>query len=97
MRGDEVGTLFLPEGDGLNRRKHWIAYTLKPAGRVLVDDGAREMLITKGKSLLPSGVVGVDGRFERGACVRICGADGKEFAAGTGGLFGWGDWPTGGA
>jgi len=82
MRGDEVGTLFLPEGDGLNRRKHWIAYTLKPAGRVLVDDGAREMLITKGKSLLPSGVVGVEGRFERGACVRICAADGKEFARG---------------
>jgi len=82
MAGDEVGTLFLPEGDGLNRRKHWIAYTLKPAGRVIVDDGAREMLIAKGKSLLPSGVVGVEGRFERGACVRICGSDGKEFARG---------------
>lgn len=82
MKGDEAGTLFLPEGEGLNRRKHWIAYTLKPAGRILVDDGAREMLIRKGKSLLPSGVAGVEGRFDRGACVRICALDGTEFARG---------------
>jgi len=82
MLGEEVGTLFLPHDAGLNRRKHWIAYTLKPAGRVIVDDGARNVLQRKGKSLLPSGVVGVDGRFERGACVRICGTDGSEFARG---------------
>jgi glutamate 5-kinase len=82
MRGEEVGTLFLPQGVGLNRRKHWIAYTLKPAGRVIVDEGARNVLQKKGKSLLPSGVVRVEGRFERGACVRICGADGVEFARG---------------
>ena len=82
MRGEEVGTLFLPQGAGLKGRKHWIAYTLKPAGRVTVDDGARNVLQKKGKSLLPSGVVGVDGRFERGACVRVCGLDGSEFARG---------------
>jgi glutamate 5-kinase len=82
MRGEEIGTLFLPQGAGLNRRKHWIAYTLKPAGRVMVDDGARNVLLKKGKSLLPSGVVGVEGRFERGACVRIYGPDGREFARG---------------
>jgi glutamate 5-kinase len=82
MRGEEVGTLFLPQGAGLKGRKHWIAYTLKPAGRVTVDDGARNVLQKKGKSLLPSGVVGVDGRFERGACVRICSMDGSEFARG---------------
>jgi glutamate 5-kinase len=82
MSGEEVGTLFMPQGTGLNRRKHWIAYTLKPAGRVIVDDGARNMLQKKGKSLLPSGIVSVEGRFERGACVRICGPDGSEFARG---------------
>ena len=82
MRGEEVGTLFLPHGAALNRRKHWIAYTLKPAGRVIVDDGARNVLQKKGKSLLPSGVVSVEGRFERGACVRICGMDCSEFARG---------------
>ena len=82
LQGREVGTLFLPSGQGLNRRKHWIAYTLKPSGKILVDDGAKKALIKSGKSLLPSGVTGVDGRFDRGACVRICGADGVEFARG---------------
>ena len=82
MRGDEVGTLFLPSGEAVNRRKHWIAYTLKPAGRIIVDDGARTVLLKKGKSLLPSGVVRVEGRFERGASVRVCGVDGVEFARG---------------
>lgn len=82
LLGQEVGTLFLPTGSTMNRRKHWIAYTLKPSGRVTVDEGAREVLLKKGKSLLPSGVVRVEGRFDRGACVRLCGPDGKEFARG---------------
>ena len=80
--GEEVGTLFLPSDIGLNRRKHWIAYTLRPSGRIVVDDGARNALLKKGKSLLPSGVVSVEGRFERGACVRMAGLDGVEFARG---------------
>jgi glutamate 5-kinase len=82
LQGEEVGTLFLPSESGLNRRKHWIAYTLKPSGRIVVDDGARNALLQKGKSLLPSGVVRVEGKFERGACVRLCGVDGAEFARG---------------
>lgn len=82
LQGLEVGTLFLPSGIGINRRKHWIAYTLKPSGRIIVDDGARNALLKKGKSLLPSGVVQVEGKFERGACVRLCGVDGSEFARG---------------
>ena len=82
LAGEEVGTLFLPAGDSLNRRKHWIAYTLKPAGKIVVDGGARRALADQGKSLLPSGVTGVDGRFPRGGCVRVCGTDGSEFARG---------------
>lgn len=82
LRGDNVGTLFLPSGEGVSRRKHWIAYTLKPAGRIVVDDGARDVLLKKGKSLLPSGVARIEGSFERGASVRICGLDGREFARG---------------
>ncbi len=82
LTGVEVGTLFLPEDEGLNRRKHWIAYTLKPTGKIIVDNGAREVLLKKGKSLLPSGVVRVEGRFERGGCVRVCGLDGAEIARG---------------
>jgi glutamate 5-kinase len=82
LQGEEVGTMFLPSGEGLNRRKHWIAYTLRPSGRIFVDDGARNALLKKGKSLLPTGVVRVEGRFERGACVRLHGIDGVEFARG---------------
>ena len=82
LTGDEVGTLFLPSDTAINRRKHWIAYTLKPSGRIIVDDGARNALLKRGKSLLPSGLVRVEGRFERGACIRVCGLDGVEFARG---------------
>ena len=82
MAGEEVGTLFLPAGKGINRRKHWIAYTLRPRGRVIVDQGARDVLAKQGRSLLPSGIVGIEGEFDRGSCVRVCGPDGTEFARG---------------
>ncbi len=80
--GEEIGTLFLPAKQGLNRRKHWIAYSLRPAGRLLIDGGAQRALQEKGTSLLPSGITGIEGRFERGCCVRICGPDGSEIARG---------------
>ena len=82
LRGEEVGTLFLPSGERLKQRKHWIAYTRKPSGRVIVDNGAKDVLLNKGKSLLPAGVIRVEGRFDRGASVRICGDDNVEFARG---------------
>ncbi len=82
VTGDSVGTLFLPSAKGLNRRKHWIAYSLKPRGAVFIDRGAEEALSRDGKSLLPSGIVRVEGRFERGASIRICGSYEKEFARG---------------
>lgn len=82
LAGVEVGTLILPSGESLNRRKHWIAYTLRPRGRIFIDTGALVALTRHGKSLLPSGVVKVEGDFDRGACVLVCGPDGKEFARG---------------
>lgn len=82
MNGEDIGTMFMPSSTGLNRRKHWIAYTLKPSGKIIVDDGARNALLKSGKSLLPSGVTKVEGKFERGACVKLCSLDGVEFARG---------------
>jgi len=82
LAGEEVGTLFLPAVRSLTSRKHWIAHTLRPAGRIIVDDGARTALSGQGRSLLPSGIVRVEGAFDRGACVRVCGPDGVEFARG---------------
>lgn len=82
VSGAEVGTLFLPLGTKLASRKHWIAFTLKPRGSVLVDAGAVEALLVHKRSLLPAGVMGVRGDFEAGDAVRIVGPDGHELARG---------------
>ena len=67
----EVGTLIIPEENRLTNRKHWIAYNLKPAGEIVVDQGAHEALsCERGKSLLPSGLKEVRGSFGVGECVR---------------------------
>ncbi|HYS44487.1 MAG TPA: PUA domain-containing protein, partial [Geobacteraceae bacterium] len=55
---------------------------LRPKGRILVDEGACIVLSRHGRSLLPSGIVRVEGEFDRGDCVRVCGPDGAEFARG---------------
>jgi glutamate 5-kinase len=78
----EVGTLVIPHGNRLTHRKHWIAYNLNPAGEVIVDDGAHEAVVARGKSLLPSGVRDVRGAFGVGECVRCLDIRGREFARG---------------
>ena len=78
----ETGTLLLADGDRLAHRKHWIAYTLKPAGALHLDAGAERALAKGGRSLLPSGVRAVVGGFGVGDCVRCLGPDGREFARG---------------
>jgi glutamate 5-kinase len=82
MQGQEVGTLLLPNGSPLPSRKHWIAYTLKPRGRIVVDAGARRALEKRNSSLLPAGVVSVTGSFNVGDAVSIVGEDGIELARG---------------
>jgi glutamate 5-kinase len=77
-----AGTLLVTDGDPLARRKHWIAYTLKPAGALHLDEGAERALAKGGRSLLPSGVRGVEGTFGVGDCVRCVAPDGREFARG---------------
>jgi glutamate 5-kinase len=77
-----IGTLILPKGDRLNRRKHWIAYTLKPTGTVRVDQGAYEAITQRGRSLLPKGLQQVEGKFGSGECVRCVDPSGREFARG---------------
>ncbi len=80
--GQSAGTLFLPKGDRLSSRKHWIAHTLNPAGTIQVDAGARDAVVGLGRSLLPRGITGIEGSFRTGACVSCLGPDGKEFARG---------------
>lgn len=82
LAGEETGTLILPSQESLTRRKHWIAFTLRPHGKITVDAGAARVLRQEGRSLLPSGVVAVEGDFDRGASVKICEQNGSEFARG---------------
>jgi glutamate 5-kinase len=68
-------TWFVPSEQPLTARKRWIAGSLKPVGTLVIDDGAAAAL-TRGKSLLPAGVVAVEGDFERGDAVLIGRRDG---------------------
>ena len=82
LQGRDTGTLFLSEQNKLTSRKHWIAFTLKPLGEIIVDDGAKEAILAKGKSLLPSGIIKVQGEFDAGEAVACCDQAGAEFARG---------------
>jgi glutamate 5-kinase len=81
LAGGDVGTLFVPGPEVLSARKHWIAYGPRPAGRIVIDDGAARALRDHGKSLLPAGVVAVEGDFDLGDTVSIVVA-GVELARG---------------
>ncbi len=81
LGGADVGTLFLASG-AVSRRKHWIAYGAKPAGRVTIDDGARRALTDAGRSLLPKGITAIDGEFGAGDTVSVVAVDGTEVARG---------------
>ncbi len=81
LAGKEIGTFFRPQRR-VSVRKHWIAFTLESKGAVVVDEGAAEAVIKRGKSLLPSGVVQVQGRFAKGAQVRVAKVDGEVIAVG---------------
>lgn len=85
MAGEELGTFFLPERRAMTARKHWISFSKTSRGKLLVDEGARRAVLEKGKSLLPSGIHAIEGRFERGDAVHICDIEGREFAKGIAG------------
>lgn len=82
LRGAEAGTFFSPRPRKLNSRKHWIAFTLRAKGQLILDPGAVDALVRRGKSLLPSGIVEVVGDFVPGDALTCVDADGKEIAKG---------------
>jgi glutamate 5-kinase len=81
-KGESVGTLFWAGKEKINKRKHWIAHTLKPSGQITVDSGAGKAIVSRGKSLLPAGVIKVEGKFEFGNVVRVLEEGGMEIARG---------------
>lgn len=73
ISGEMAGTWFEPRKSKLSSRKRWIAFGKRLCGgRITVDGGAARALREQGKSLLPSGVVAVEGRFSRGDLVQVC-------------------------
>src|SRR5262249_28146403 len=81
IAGEDLGTVFAV-ARRMSARKHWIAYTLRPRGAVIVDRGAAEAVRDKNKSVLAIGVLGVRGAFSPGDAVAVVDADGEEIARG---------------
>lgn len=86
LAGESGGTRFaLADGagsGGRGSRKSWIAHATRATGTIIVDDGAARAIRERGASLLPGGVVRVEGRFEAGAAVEIVDARGLRLARG---------------
>ncbi len=69
--GVKLGTFFAPAREKLANRKRWIAFSLKPKGSIFIDDGAANAIMHNGKSLLPIGIIGLEGEFGVGAPVEF--------------------------
>ena len=82
MNGKEVGTYFEPKQERLSSKKGWIAYGVRTKGSIFLDDGAVKALTEMGRSLLPSGIAGIEGNFEVGDYIKCLNADGKKTAKG---------------
>ena len=80
--GEELGTVFLPREGKMQARKKWLAFGTVLHGQLKVDYGATQALLKRGKSLLASGVLDVEGDFERGTMVKVIDYDGREIARG---------------
>jgi len=81
--GESIGTTFKRGKVRFVARKRWIAHTSKPKGKIVIDDGAMVALTEKDKSLLASGIAGVEGNFVSGDVVSISGKNGREVARGV--------------
>ena len=85
LAGADVGTLFVPSAAQLSSHKHWLAYGARPAGYLVVDPGAHRAIAESGASLLPTGVVEVQGRFDQGDIVGLITPGKVVFARGLAG------------
>lgn len=79
---EDIGTLFLSKKEQLGAKKRWIGFSAKLGGRIFVDEGAKQALILKKKSLLPKGIVKVSGTFAAGDTLSILDMQNREFARG---------------
>ncbi len=84
-RGEALGTFFRPSARPLRARQRWLAFAARPRGRLIVDEGARRAVLEQGRSLLPAGIVGVEGAFEVGDLVELVDGHGEQLAVGLAG------------
>lgn len=82
LEEQNIGTLFLPKKEKLIAKKRWIGFSAKVSGQIVVDEGAKQALILKNKSLLTKGIVGLHGTFAAGDTVSILDSQSREFARG---------------
>ena len=82
VSGEDVGSLFVPADKRLTERKRWIAIRTRSVGSISVDDGAKRALVERGASLLPAGIVEVEGEFGIGERVDLLDGSGQAFAVG---------------
>ena len=82
LSGETVGTYVAPEGHRIRGKKKWIAFNPAVAGAVVVDEGGERAIATGRKSLLPAGVVEIEGEFDMGSNVAIRNLRGEEIARG---------------
>ncbi|WP_174567452.1 glutamate 5-kinase [Actinomadura kijaniata] len=82
LAGEPVGTYFHPQGTRRSTRHLWLAHATTGQGRVVLDAGAVEAVVRRGKSLLPAGVTGVEGEFAAGDPVDLCDPAGTVVARG---------------
>ena len=80
--GEDYGTMFLPQNEGLSDKKRWIGYATNIIGKIVVNNGDKKALCEKRKSLLPIGVTSVINTFDKGDVVSILDEEGNEFARG---------------
>lgn len=80
--GEDIGTMFLPQTEGLSDKKRWIGYATNIIGQIKVNHGAKKALVEKEKSLLPIGVIDVIHDFNKGDVISIVDENDNEFARG---------------
>lgn len=80
--GEVLGTVFLPREERMPSRKKWLAFGSVIHGQLKVDHGAELALLNRGKSLLASGVMVVEGDFDRGTVIGVMNVTGEEIARG---------------
>ncbi len=82
LQGEKIGTLFLSRENRLQFRKRWLAFGSRVKGCIQVDEGCERAIVEHGSSVLPAGVIAVQGDFEEGMTVSILSASGREIARG---------------